>query len=104
MPLGTYAVHVRRSDDGGNTWSANDLLTIPSATTVGLAVNEHGHVAMLYQQVTGTSGSQPWEIMPSTRLTKGITGMTCCWPPYRQIHRRRPSAPILGLRDDGLQR
>jgi hypothetical protein len=58
---GTYAVHVRRSDDRGNTWSATDLLTIPSATNVGLAVNEHGHVALLYQQVTGTPGSQRWE-------------------------------------------
>lgn len=58
---GTYTMHVRRSDDRGNTWSATDLLTLADATNAGLAVNERGHVALLYQQVTGTSGSQRWE-------------------------------------------
>jgi hypothetical protein len=57
---GTYTMHVRRSDDRGNTWS-NDLFTIPNATNVGLAVNEHGHVGLLYQRLTGTPGSQRWE-------------------------------------------
>jgi hypothetical protein len=58
---GTYALHVRRSDDRGQTWSATDLLTLANSTNVGLAVNEDGHVGLLYQQVTGTPGSQRWE-------------------------------------------
>ena len=58
---GTYTMHVRRSDDRGQTWSATDLLTLLNAASAGLAVNEHGHVALSYQQVTGTAGSQRWE-------------------------------------------
>jgi hypothetical protein len=58
---GTYVMHVRSSRDRGNTWSSTDLLTVPNATNAGLAVNDDGHVALLYQQVTGLAGSQRWE-------------------------------------------
>jgi hypothetical protein len=57
---GTYAMHLRRSNDRGKTWSS-DLLTVPNATNVGLAVNDDGHVGLLYQQVTGTGAAQRWE-------------------------------------------
>lgn len=57
----SYRMHVRRSDDRGDSWSATDLLTLADATNVGLAVNRQGHVALLYQQVTGTVPGQRWE-------------------------------------------
>lgn len=58
---GTYVMHVRRSTDRGQTWSPADLLSVPNATNVGVAVNDDGHVGLLYQQVTGTGAAQRWE-------------------------------------------
>jgi hypothetical protein len=57
---GTYTMHVRRSTNHGVAWS-NDLLTVPMATNAGLAINDRGTVALMYQQVTGTGGAQRWE-------------------------------------------
>jgi hypothetical protein len=54
-------LHIRRSTDRGKTWGAADLLTLQNATNVGLAVNDDGHIGLLYQQVTGTGGAQRWE-------------------------------------------
>ncbi|HYO13099.1 MAG TPA: hypothetical protein VE685_07900 [Thermoanaerobaculia bacterium] len=55
-----YTLHVRRSDDRGQTWTA-DLLTVSSALNPSLAVNIHGKVAFLYQQVVNVGGSDRWE-------------------------------------------
>jgi hypothetical protein len=54
---GSYALHLRRSSDGGATWSSNDLRTIPSATNPSLAINRRGQVGLLYQKLT----NQRWE-------------------------------------------
>jgi len=54
-----YTLHVRRSGNRGNNWSA-DLRTITNATNPALAINVNGTVGFLYQQVTGTGSSQRW--------------------------------------------
>ena len=56
-----FALHVRKSSDGGVTWSSNDLRTIPSATNPSLAINSRGRVGFLYQKLTGTAPGQRWE-------------------------------------------
>src|SRR5262245_5333277 len=56
-----FALHVRKSSDGGVTWSSNDLRTIPSATNPSLAINSRGRVGFLYQKLTGTAPDQRWE-------------------------------------------
>jgi hypothetical protein len=56
----TYTIHVRRSIDGGVTWSA-DLRTISPATNPGLAINTLGAVGFLYQRLTGVAPNQRWE-------------------------------------------
>lgn len=55
-----YTLHVRRSTDRGVTWSAADLRTITNATNPALAINSHGVVGFLYQQLTGTGTTQRW--------------------------------------------
>ena len=57
---GNYTLHVRRSGDAGRHWTG-DLIAVPNGTNVGLAVNEDGHVGLLYQQVTGSGAAQRWE-------------------------------------------
>jgi hypothetical protein len=47
---GEYTLHLRRSQDGGKTWSS-DLRTIQQALNPGLAVNSKGVVGLLYQQL-----------------------------------------------------
>ncbi len=44
-------LHVRHSTDGGKTWDANDLYTVPFATNPALAINSVGQVGFLYQAV-----------------------------------------------------
>ena len=66
-----YTLHLRRSVNSGNTWSA-DILTIPNATNPAVAINSGGKVAFLYQQVTGTSPNQRWE----THLRTSPNGST----------------------------
>ena len=51
-----YTLRVRRSDDGGQTWTG-DLFTHKNATNPGLAVNSRGTVALLYQELVTTAGS-----------------------------------------------
>jgi hypothetical protein len=58
---GTFKLHVKRSDDRGQTWSSTDLFSEFSATNVSVAVNRRGDVGLLYQQLVGPSGSQRWE-------------------------------------------
>lgn len=52
-------IHVRRSVDRGNNWSA-DLLTLNSTIIPQLAVNISGQVGFLYQQLTGAAPIQQW--------------------------------------------
>jgi hypothetical protein len=48
-----WTIHVRRSTDAGQTWSA-DLRTITNAKNPALAVNSQRQVGFAYQQFTGT--------------------------------------------------
>jgi hypothetical protein len=64
-----YTLHVRRSDDSGQTWSG-DLLTLTNATNPALAVNSSGKVGYLYQQLTGTGAARRWE----THLRRSTNG------------------------------
>ena len=59
QPAG-YTLHVRRSEDHGQTWSA-DLLTVVSVTNPSVAINSDGKVGLLYQQLTGAGANQRWE-------------------------------------------
>ena len=56
----SYAIRVRKSVDGGATWSGY-LRRVPSATNPSLAINSRGRVGFLYQRLTGTSANQRWE-------------------------------------------
>jgi hypothetical protein len=70
------SLHVRRSIDGGATWSPADLLTVPSATNPALAINSRGRVAFLYQQVLGAgTASERWE----TRLVRTTDADGTVW-------------------------
>lgn len=62
-PAGTtnLTLHVRRSTNRGQTWSAADLRTVANAKAPALAVNARGRVAFLYQQLTGTAPNQRWQ-------------------------------------------
>jgi hypothetical protein len=63
-----YILRVRRSDDGGQTWTG-DLFTQESGTNPGLAVNSRGTVALLYQElVTATGSPDRWH----THLVKSL--------------------------------
>ena len=55
-----YTVRVRRSNDGGVTWTG-DLRSITPATNPGLAITTEGKVGFLYQQLTGSTPTQRWE-------------------------------------------
>ena len=61
-PAGTanLTLHVRRSTDGGQTWSA-DLRTVPNAKAPVVCVNSRGRVAFLYQELTGTAPNLRWQ-------------------------------------------
>jgi hypothetical protein len=61
QPSSDFTLHVRRSTDRGDTWSAVDLLTVPGALNAALAVNSAGAVGLLFQQLTGTGASRRWE-------------------------------------------
>lgn len=52
-------LHLRRSTDRGQTWSA-DLRTVANAKAPVVAVNSRGRVAFLYQQLTGTAPNLRW--------------------------------------------
>lgn len=55
-----YTVHVRRSTNRGQSWSA-DLLTVVGATNPALAVNLAGKLGLVYQQLAMVNGAQRWE-------------------------------------------
>ncbi len=58
--VGGYTVHVRKTVDGGTTWSSNDLKVVVKATNPALAINDQGVVGLLYQQLVGSGASQRW--------------------------------------------
>ncbi len=53
-------IHVRRSRDGGLTWSG-DLITVDDAPAPQLAVNIRGDVGLLYQQLVELPVGTRWE-------------------------------------------
>jgi hypothetical protein len=55
-----YTLRIRRSDDGGQNWTG-DLFTATNATNPGLAVNDQGTVALLFQQLVNVSGTNRWQ-------------------------------------------
>ena len=55
----TYTIHVRRSTDGGQTWTG-DLRTITTATNCAIAINSHGKVGLLYQQLGNPGTGNRW--------------------------------------------
>lgn len=55
----TYTVHLRRSTDGGQTWSG-DLRTIATATNCAIAISSHGKVGLLYQQLGNPGTGNRW--------------------------------------------
>jgi hypothetical protein len=54
-------LHVRRSTDRGVTWSTSDIRTIPTATNPALAINRHGTVGFLFQQLHNPGGGNKWQ-------------------------------------------
>src|SRR6478609_501458 len=57
---GSYTIHVRRSTDRGQTWSA-DLKTVSSAKNPALSIAANGKVGLAYQRVTGSGTTQRWD-------------------------------------------
>jgi hypothetical protein len=55
-----FRLHLRRSDDGGTTWTA-DLRTIDQVTNPGVAVNIRGTVGLLYQRLVRPAGGDRFE-------------------------------------------
>jgi hypothetical protein len=66
-----YTLHVRRSLDAGQHWSA-DLDTAINATNPALAVASDGTVGFLYQQLDGIGAERKWV----TRLKLSTDGFT----------------------------
>lgn len=60
-----YTLHLRRTTDGGVTWSPDDLLTVTNALNPALAVNDGGTIGFLYQQLTGPM--TPGVVTPANR-------------------------------------
>ncbi len=54
-------LHLRRSTNRGQTWSAADLRTVANAKAPVVAVNSRGRVAFLYQQLTGAAPNLRWQ-------------------------------------------
>jgi hypothetical protein len=55
-----WTIHVRRSADGGQTWSA-DLRTVTKGKNPCLAISAAGQLGFLCQTLTGTGAAQRWE-------------------------------------------
>jgi len=66
-----YMLHVLRSTDRGQTWSA-DVRTVTNALNPALAVNDDGKVGLLYQQLTGSGASRRWV----TNFESSVNGTT----------------------------
>lgn len=61
-PPGTsnLTLHVRRSLNRGQTWSAADLRTVSNAKAPTLAINSRGRVAFGYQELSGPAAALRW--------------------------------------------
>jgi hypothetical protein len=66
-----YMLHVLRSTDRGQTWSA-DVRTVTNALNPALAINNDGKVGLLYQQLTGSGASRRWV----TKFESSVNGTT----------------------------
>jgi hypothetical protein len=55
-----WTIHVRRSADRGQTWSA-DLRTVTKGKNPCLAISAAGQLGFLCQTLTGTGAAQRWE-------------------------------------------
>lgn len=60
LQAGTYTLYVRKSSDSGATWQPA-IRSIANATNPALAINSHGRLGFLYQQVTGSAPNQNWQ-------------------------------------------
>ena len=60
LQAGSYTIHIRRSTDRGQTWSA-DLKTVSNAKNPALAIAASGKVGLAYQRVTGSGSTQRWD-------------------------------------------
>jgi len=59
QPGSVQTLHVRRSTNGGRSWSADDLFAVRNATNAALAINTNGTVGFLYQQLMGPTDGDP---------------------------------------------
>jgi hypothetical protein len=60
-PTGTdWTLHVRRSNDRGQNWSATDIRTIRNAKNPALAVNAHGLLGFMCQRLVGQGSASRW--------------------------------------------
>ena len=64
-----YTLHVRRSKDGGRSWSA-DLVTIQNATNPALAAGNKGNIGFLFQALEQSPSGMRWV----TRLYTSTNG------------------------------
>lgn len=55
-----YTIRVRRSTDGGTTWSG-DLRAITQAVNPGLAINAQGTAGFLYQKLVNPGSGNRWQ-------------------------------------------
>jgi hypothetical protein len=59
QPDGSYALHILRSTDRGQTWSP-ELKRVNNALNPAMAINTDGKLGLLYQQLAGAGASQQW--------------------------------------------
>jgi len=60
LQSGNYRLRVWKSNDSGVNWTS-DIRIIDNATNPALAINSHGKLGFLYQQVTGVVPNQRWQ-------------------------------------------
>jgi hypothetical protein len=69
MAADHYTLHVRRSKDGGRSWSS-DLVTVPNATNPALAAGTGGNIGFLFQALESSRVGMRWV----TRLYTSTNG------------------------------
>jgi hypothetical protein len=80
-PSASQTVHVRNSIDGGQNWSA-DLRTVSPATNPALAINSHGKVGFMYQQLV--SGRWQTHLVTTTNAFTSVSDLTLADVPDSQ--------------------
>jgi hypothetical protein len=88
LQAGTYTLYVRKSSDSGATWQP-PIRSIANATNPALAINSHGRLGFLYQQVTGNPQNQNWQTTLefthndfATITTYILANMPAATPPF----------------------